>query len=276
MLSNLCILIALGWSSLLSYPAFRPRSFQLPRCRVKSEQSHPANVVHIRRCSIVNRSHSMNLILMVCQKLTCFRGAKKVNKWLKLLSTKFWRRFSQLDGWLIQGLEKLDTPPLSVIHGFITPSTLDIRRSIVIYPNRNPRRRNSKPTHQNILPPGAVSPVVTKKQRRWQSPEQQQFQRRCGTTLFLGWWLLHKWMGIMGIIRKKCVITPIITKGYSYMTYSIFCCITMGVYRWITKQDIIGIYRMANWNTSVFLIYTLFGCVCVWTWGFHHGYFLGT
>ena len=82
---------------------------------------------------------------------------------LKLLSTKFWRRFSQLDGWLIQGLEKLDTPPLSVIHGFITPSTLDVRRSIVIYPNRNPRRRNSKPTHQKHFTAGGCVPSGDKK-----------------------------------------------------------------------------------------------------------------
>ena len=61
---------------------------------------------------------------------------KKVKKWLNLLvfSTIFGRREST--SWM-GGQSRVDTPP-SAIDWFISPSTVDIRRSIVIYPNLNP------------------------------------------------------------------------------------------------------------------------------------------
>lgn len=68
---------ALGRSSLLNVPAIHLKNLQPPRCRVKSEQSRPANSVHVRR-SMVNRiPPDLNPFLMLCQRLTWNKGCRK-------------------------------------------------------------------------------------------------------------------------------------------------------------------------------------------------------
>ena len=97
---------ALGWSSLLNVPAIHLKNLQPPRCRVKSEQSRPANSVHVRR-SMVNGSHQIFFISDGVSKVDLFQGCRKRS----ISGSIFWEIFnhiwetwvSQLDGWPIQG-----------------------------------------------------------------------------------------------------------------------------------------------------------------------------